>query len=122
MTHPKAYQGNGAETEFLGTQQAGHSHVMGCFELTVALQHHPVTLRPFCTQGLLGFGKTQLPGQATIADGGLSGEAPVPPTSPLIRTTSAPALATPAATVPNPHLGNQFDVDPGSPDWHTFRS
>src|SRR6266852_185457 len=38
----------------------------------------------------------------------LSGEAPVPPLSPLIRTTSACALATPAATVKKPGEGGQL--------------
>ena len=42
----------------------------------------------------------------------VSGEAPVPPSCPEIRMTSACALATPAATVPTPDLGDELDVDP----------
>ncbi len=42
----------------------------------------------------------------------VSGLAPVPPSWPLIRTTSLWALATPAATVPTPDLGHQLDADP----------
>jgi hypothetical protein len=38
----------------------------------------------------------------------VSGEAPVPPSSPLISTTSACALATPAATVPTPTSATSF--------------
>ena len=43
----------------------------------------------------------------------VSGAAPVPPSCPEIRTTSALALLTPAATVPTPDLGHELDVDPG---------
>ena len=39
----------------------------------------------------------------------VSGEAPVPPSWPLIRTTSAWALATPAATVPTPTSDDELD-------------
>ena len=42
----------------------------------------------------------------------VSGEAPVPPSWPEIRTTSACALETPAATVPTPDLGDQLHVHP----------
>ena len=38
----------------------------------------------------------------------LSGAAPVPPLSPLINTTSACALETPAATVPTPTSDTSF--------------
>jgi hypothetical protein len=40
----------------------------------------------------------------------VSGEAPVPPESPLIRTRSALALATPAATVPTPTSETSFTL------------
>ena len=40
----------------------------------------------------------------------VSGEAPVPPSSPLISTTSACALATPAATVPTPTSATSFTL------------
>ena len=98
---PQRHQGDGAEAELLGAQQAGHGHVMSGFARpAVALQHHPVT-QTVLYQGLLGFAQSQLPGQAAVADG-CEPRAPAPPTSPLIRMTSAPALATPAATVPTP--------------------
>jgi hypothetical protein len=38
----------------------------------------------------------------------VSGEAPVPPSCPEIRTTSLRALATPAATVPTPTWATSF--------------
>ena len=41
----------------------------------------------------------------------VSGEAPVPPSWPEMSTTSACALATPAATVPTPDLGDELHVD-----------
>ena len=40
----------------------------------------------------------------------VSGEAPVPPESPLIKTTSAFALETPAATVPTPTSATSFTL------------
>jgi len=40
----------------------------------------------------------------------VSGEAPVPPESPLMRTTSALALETPAATVPTPTSATSFTL------------
>ena len=40
----------------------------------------------------------------------LSGEAPVPPVSPLMSTTSAWAFATPAATVPTPTSATSFTL------------
>ena len=40
----------------------------------------------------------------------LRGDAPVPPLSPLINTTSACALATPAATVPTPTSETSFTL------------
>ena len=43
-----------------------------------------------------------------------SGEAPVPPESPLISTLSAWALATPAATVPTPTSATSFTETPAS--------
>ena len=42
-----------------------------------------------------------------------SGEAPVPPSWPLIRMTSAWALATPGGDRPDAHLGHELDGDPG---------
>ena len=52
-------------------------------------------------QRLLGLGQAELPGHAG-GDDRDSGEAPVPPSWPAMRTWSALALATPAATVPTP--------------------
>jgi hypothetical protein len=40
----------------------------------------------------------------------VSGEAPVPPESPLMRTTSAFAFDTPAATVPTPTSATSFTL------------
>ena len=40
----------------------------------------------------------------------VSGEAPVPPSWPLMSTTSAWALATPAATVPTPTSATSFTL------------
>ena len=42
----------------------------------------------------------------------VSGDAPVPPSWPEISTTSACALATPAATVPDADLGDELHVNP----------
>ena len=39
-----------------------------------------------------------------------SGDAPVPPSWPLMSTTSACALATPAATVPTPTSATSFTL------------
>ena len=42
----------------------------------------------------------------------VNGDAPVPPSWPEMSTTSACALATPAATVPTPAMRHQLHVDP----------
>ena len=56
--------------------------------------------------------RPELPGApACLSE--VSGAAPVPPSWPEISTTSACALATPAATVPTPTSATSFDVDPG---------
>ena len=39
------------------------------------------------------------------------GEAPVPPSWPLMVMTSAPALATPVAIIPTPGAGHQLHAD-----------
>ena len=46
----------------------------------------------------------------------------MPPSWPLISTTSACALATPAATVPTPDIGHQLHADPRLRDSLFFRS
>ena len=54
-----------------------------------------------------------------------SGDAPVPPLSPLINTTSPWPLDTPAAIVPTPDLRDQLNVDPrgsGSPFFRSWMS
>ena len=61
-------------------------------------------------QHLLRFGEAELPRHAAVLDQ-VSGDAPVPPSWPEISTTSACALATPAATVPTPASGDQLHVD-----------
>ena len=64
----QGHQGDRAETEFLGSQQAGNGDIAGCFELAIAFQRHPASQAVY-DEGLLGFGQTQFPGEAGVADG-----------------------------------------------------
>ena len=61
-------QGNGAEAEFFGTQQARYGNIPGGFQLTVTFQRNPAA-QTIHNQGLLGFSQAQFPGQAGMADG-----------------------------------------------------
>src|SRR5213078_3825320 len=60
-------------------------------------------------QDLLRLGEAELPGDARVLDRGERGGARAPE-SPLIKTTSAFALETPAATVPTPTSATSFTL------------
>ena len=101
-------QRRGGEAELLRAEQRRDDHVTAGLELAVDL-HGDAVAQPLQQQGLLGLGEAQLPGvPACLIE--LSGEAPVPPSWPEIRTTSDLALATPAATVPTPTSATSFTL------------
>ena len=70
-------------------------------DLPVDLDDDPVA-QAVEDERLLGLGQPELPGAARVLEARSAGEAPVPPSWPEMRTTSACALLTPAATVPTP--------------------
>src|SRR6266567_4297058 len=72
----------------------GDSHRAG---VEMALTHHDTA-----------HGDQGSRGESELFSAQQSGNAPVPPVSPLIRTTSACAFATPAATVPTPTSATSF--------------
>ena len=76
-------------------------------QLAVGLDDDPVA-QAVEQQGLLGLGQAELPRGPPACLSEVSGEAPVPPSWPEIRTTSACALDTPAATVPTPTSATSF--------------
>ena len=96
----------GGEAELLGPQQRGDDDVPARLELTVRLHHDPVA-QAVEEQRLLRLGQAELPRRAGVLQR-REGEAPVPPSWPEMRTTSALALLTPAATVPTPTSATSF--------------
>ena len=96
-----------ADAEFLGAHHGGDDDVAAGAQAAVGAQDHAVA-QIVERQHLVGFGQAHLPRHAGIFDRGLAGEAPVPPTWPEIRITSAFALATPAAIVPMPVEATSF--------------
>ncbi len=100
MMQPIATRGDGGESELLGAQQRRDGDVAAGLQLSVSLHAHAAA-QIVQHQHLLGFGKPQFPRNTGVFER-RQGEAPVPPSYPLISTTSACALATPAATVPTP--------------------
>jgi hypothetical protein len=89
-----------ADAELLGAQHGGDHDVAAGLEAAVGAQLHAVA-QAIQGQHLIGFGKPHFPRHAGELDE-VCGEAPVPPTWPETRITSALALATPAAMVPMP--------------------
>ena len=107
-------QRRGRKPEFFRAQQRGDG------DITPGL-HLPVGLDPDAAaqivehKRLMCFRQAQFPGNAGILDEE-SGEAPVPPESPLISTLSAWAFATPAATVPTPTSDTSL-TETAASDW-----
>ena len=100
-----------ADAVLLGAQHGGDHHVAAGLDAAVGAQQHLVA-QPVERQHLVGLGQAHLPGHAGILDRWSAGEAPVPPTWPETRITSALALATPAAMVPMPERATSFTRDP----------
>ena len=106
-------QGRGAEAEAFGAEQGADDHVAAGLHLAVDLDDDPVA-QAVEDQRLLGFGQAEFPGRAGVLDRA-KGLAPVPPSWPLMSTSSALPLATPAATVPTPTSETSFTetITPG---------
>ncbi len=94
------------EAVLLGPEQRGDDDVAPGLELAVGLHDDPVA-QAVEQQGLLGLGEAQLPRRPGVLERGERRGAR-PPSWPEIRTTSACALATPAATVPTPTSDTSF--------------
>src|SRR6476469_3250258 len=88
-------QRSSREAELLGPEQRAHDDVESGAQPAVDLEADAAA-QVVADEHLLGLREAQLPGHAGV------GEAPVPPSMPAITMWSAPALATPAATVPTP--------------------
>ena len=104
----QGHQGSGGKAEFLGAEHRGNDHVAAGLQLAVGL-HGDAAAQVVEHQGLVRLRKPQLPGQARMLML-VCGEAPVPPSWPLIKTTSAWPLATPAAMVPTPISETSFTL------------
>ena len=98
------------EREFLGADQRGEQEVPAGLQPAVGAQRDAVA-QIVAQQDLVDSARPNSHGAPTclIDD---SGEAPVPPECPDRWMYVAPALATPAAIVPTPRLGDQLDADP----------
>ena len=99
MHAAQAHQRRRAQAEPLRAEQRADHDVAAGLDLPVDLEADAVAqaFRP----GPAALGQAQFPRSAGVLDGG-QGVAPVPPSWPLMRISSASALATPAATVPTP--------------------
>ena len=102
------HQRRRCEAKFLGAEQRPNHDVAAGLELAIDLDHDTAP-QIVEEQRLLGLGQTQLP-RAPACLILVSGDAPVPPSWPLMSTTSAWALATPAATVPTPTSATSFTL------------
>ena len=103
-------QGGGGETELLGTEQGGDDDIATGLDLAVDLDDDPVP-QAVEDQGLLVSGEPELPG-APACLRLVNGDAPVPPSWPEMRTTSACALGDPPPPpCPRPPR-RPGDVDP----------
>ena len=111
MMQPMAISDGGADAELLGPQHGGDDHVAAGADAAVGAQPHLAGAG--CSGSAPGGPRT-----GPISQGQPAylievwGEAPVPPTWPAIRMTSALALATPAATAPMPVMRDQLHADP----------
>jgi hypothetical protein len=108
ITQPEHDQRRGREAVLLGAEQGGDHHVAPVFIW-------PSTWSTTCDragrsrQHLLRLGEAELPRHARVLERGERRGARAA-VVPEMRMTSACALATPAATVPTPDLGDQLHV------------
>ena len=100
------HERRGPERELLGAQQRRDEQVPTGLQAAVRAQRDPVA-QVVAEQDLVDLGEAQLPRRADVLDRD-SGEAPVPPAWPDRWMYVAPALATPAATVPTPRLATSL--------------
>ena len=113
MTQPDHHQRRGGEAELLGAEQRGDDDVATGLELAVGL-HDDAVAQAVEQQGLLGLGEAELPGAARVLERGERRRHRCRRRGRRSRTTSACALATPAATVPTPTSDDQLHVDAGT--------
>ena len=98
------------EAELLGAQQRGDDHVAAGLHLPVDL-HVIRSRRPLASSVCCVSARPSSHGEpACLSE--VSGAAPVPPSCPEIRTTSACALLTPGRDRADPDLADQLDVHP----------
>jgi len=102
------HERRGGKTKFLRAQQRGHGHVAAGLHLAVRLDVNAAA-EIVQHERLVGFRQAEFHGApACLMDE--SGDAPVPPSWPEIKTTSACAFATPAAMVPTPTSATSFTL------------
>jgi hypothetical protein len=107
MMQPLTMSGAVAKPNSSAPSSAADGHVAAGLDLAVGTCTRMRLAQVVLDQHLLGLGQAQLPGQPGVLDG-LRGEAPVPPSWPLMSTRSALPLATPAAMVPTPTSETSF--------------
>ncbi len=112
MMQPHDDQRRGGEAVLLGPQQRGDHDVAAGLELAVGLHDDPVA-QAVEQQRLLGLGQAELPRAAGVLERGQRRAAPVPPSWPEIRTTSACGLGHARRDRADADLGHQLDVDAG---------
>ena len=100
ITQPETTSGAVAKPNSSAPSSAAIDDVAPGLQLAVDLDDHAAA-QAVQAQHLLRLGEPQLPRHAACLML-VSGDAPVPPSWPEISTTSACALATPAAIVPTP--------------------
>ena len=100
-------QGRGREAHLVGAEQGGHDNVAPGADASVGLDRDAAA-QVVEHQGLLGFGKADLPGAAGMLDRGEGACARAAFETGDMVTWSARALATPAATVPTPISETSF--------------
>jgi len=103
LAHHDAAHGDergGGEAELFRAKQGGDDDVAAGLQFAVGL-HLDARAEVVEQEDLLRFGEAEFPGKSRVLDG-TERDAPVPPLSPEMSTTSAWALDTPAATVPTP--------------------
>src|ERR1700748_2813274 len=62
------YEGGGGESPFFCAKKCCDGDVSSCFHLTVGLEGDAAA-ELIAYEGLVGFGETEFPGQASVADG-----------------------------------------------------
>ena len=95
------HQRRGGEAELFGAQQRGDHHIAAGLQFAIGL-HADAAAQIVHHQHLLRFRQAEFPRNAGVLDANSAARRPCRRVSPEIRTASACALATPAATVPTP--------------------